>query len=177
MVGVAGGAIFALAGGGDGDGTDAEATPTQEANASQTNTATRTTTATRTPTEAGGGVVEDTPTPTTPPAPTATPTPTFRWSQITGISVSGSNYSIDYIAGNFEPALPDAMHVHFFFNTVSPENAGFPGSGPWHLYGGPAPYTGYPLSERPSGATQMCILVANPNHSVVQGTGNCVDLP
>jgi hypothetical protein len=67
--------------------------------------------------------------------------------------------------------------VHFFFNTVSPEQAGVPGSGPWILYGGASPFTGYGVGDRPGGATQMCILVANPDHSVQLGTGNCVDLP
>jgi hypothetical protein len=69
------------------------------------------------------------------------------------------------------------MHVHFFFNTVAPENAGVPGSGPWILYGGPRPFTKYRVSDRPAQATQMCILVANPNHSVQPDSGNCMDLP
>jgi hypothetical protein len=69
------------------------------------------------------------------------------------------------------------MHVHFFFDTVPPSQAGTPGGGPWRLYGGPSPYTEFPLAEKPAGATQMCILVAHPDHSVDQGTGNCVALP
>ena len=50
-------------------------------------------------------------------------------------------------------------------------------SGPWILYGGASPFTGYGVGDRPGGATQMCILVANADHSVQLGTGNCVDLP
>ena len=68
------------------------------------------------------------------------------------------------------------FHVHFFFNTVLATNAGNPGSGPWILYDTPSPFTGYSVAEG-AGATKMCILVANPDHSVNQGTGNCVDLP
>jgi hypothetical protein len=48
------------------------------------------------------------------------------------------------------------------------------------LYGGPSPFTGYSFADRPfgpDGAEQMCILVANPDHSVRLGTGNCVKLP
>jgi hypothetical protein len=41
----------------------------------------------------------------------------------------------------------------------------------------PNPFTGYGPGDRPSGATQMCILVANPNHSIVLSSGNCVPLP
>jgi hypothetical protein len=67
--------------------------------------------------------------------------------------------------------------VHFFFDTVSQADAGVPGSGPWKLYAGPSPFKGYKLSDRPNGAERMCILVANPDHSVIKGTGNCVALP
>jgi hypothetical protein len=40
-----------------------------------------------------------------------------------------------------------------------------------------SPFTLYTIDQRPEDATQMCILVANEDHSVNQGTGNCVDLP
>jgi len=67
-----------------------------------------------------------------------------------------------------------------FFNTVPPEQAGSPASGPWKLtwgqYGDP-PFTQYGVANRPAAASQMCALVANPNHSVILGTGNCMDLP
>jgi hypothetical protein len=153
---------------GDGGGADDEETPTPTATATDAAAPTRTPTTTR----GGGGS-----TATNTPRPTATPTPTFRWSEILDISVEGDHYSVEFIAGNFVPSLPDAMHVHFFFNTVPPSQAGNPGSGPWILYGGPSPFTEYTLAARPANATAMCILVANPDHSVVQGTGNCVDLP
>ncbi len=39
------------------------------------------------------------------------------------------------------------------------------------------PVRQYTVTDQPDAATQMCILVANPDHSVVKGTGNCVDLP
>jgi hypothetical protein len=83
---------------------------------------------------------------------------------------------VEYETFGYTEALP-GMHVHFFFNIVSPENAGVPGSGPWILYGGPRPFTRYKVSDRPASATQMCALAANSNHSVVANSGNCVDLP
>jgi hypothetical protein len=83
---------------------------------------------------------------------------------------------VSYTTYGYEPALP-GMHIHFFFDTVRPEDAGVPGPGPWYLYGGPNPFTGYTVADRPSGATQMCSLVANPDHSIQLGTGNCVYLP
>jgi hypothetical protein len=96
---------------------------------------------------------------------------------IKGITINASNqYVVEYETFGYTEKLP-GQHVHFFFNTVPPDQAGMPGSGPWILYGGPRPFTKYKVSDRPANATQMCALVANPNHSVVAESGNCVDLP
>jgi hypothetical protein len=97
--------------------------------------------------------------------------------RINGITVNDSGrYVVDYETFGYTETLP-GMHVHFFFDTVTPEQAGSPGSGPWILYGGPRPFTGYRETDRPQAATRMCALVANSNHSVVAGSGNCVVLP
>ncbi|MFQ5613596.1 MAG: right-handed parallel beta-helix repeat-containing protein [Anaerolineae bacterium] len=95
---------------------------------------------------------------------------------ITNITLNGSTYSVDFQTSGFTPQIP-GQHVHFFFNTVPPSEAGVPGSGPWIAYGGASPFTQYGVSDRPSGATQMCILVANSDHSVQANSGNCFDLP
>ncbi|MCB8969098.1 MAG: S8 family serine peptidase [Ardenticatenaceae bacterium] len=96
--------------------------------------------------------------------------------QITGITLSGGQYAVTFVSNNFTPQLP-GTHVHFFFNTVPPEEAGMPGAGPWYVYGGGSPFTGYGPADKPAAATQLCVLVANPNHSVQSGSGNCYDLP
>jgi len=107
-----------------------------------------------------------------------TPTPTTPYVLITAIHLDGKTYVVDYEVHNF----PDAqrLHVHMFFNTVLPKDAGLPGKGPWKLtwgqYGNP-PFTQYGVANRPPNATQMCALVAHPNHSVIPDSGNCVDLP
>jgi serine/threonine protein kinase len=123
-------------------------------------------------------LAEPTETPTETPVP-STPTPEGPYVVITGISVDSSNYYVvDYEVHNF-PDSPQ-LHVHMFFDTVPPEQAGSPGSGPWKLtwgaYGDP-PFRQYTVGNRPPNATQMCALVANPNHSVQLNSGNCVDLP
>jgi hypothetical protein len=112
------------------------------------------------------------------PAVTATPSvpPGIPFARINSITINGGNYVINFETFEYTPVLP-GMHVHFFFNTVSPQNAGSPGSGPWDLYGGPSPYTGLTVNERPSAATQICALVANSNHSIQPNSGNCVDIP
>jgi len=100
--------------------------------------------------------------------------------RITNITLDASfNYIVAYETDNFTPAVP-GVHLHFFFDTVPPDQAGVPGSGPWILYGGSSPFTQYSFDDRPFGpygAEKMCVLVANPDHSVRQGTGNCFKLP
>jgi uncharacterized repeat protein (TIGR01451 family) len=96
--------------------------------------------------------------------------------RITDIARAGNDYQVFFETVGYTPKLP-GKHVHFFFDTVPPDQAGVPGSGPWYAYGGPSPFTGYGITDRPPGATQICILVANPDHSVIQNTGNCYYLP
>ncbi len=83
---------------------------------------------------------------------------------------------MEYETFEYTEVLP-GMHVHFFFNTVQPEQAGVPGSGPWVVYGGPRPFTEYGVSDRPDFSTQMCALVANADHSIQLNSGTCFDLP
>lgn len=109
-----------------------------------------------------------------------TPTPDTPYVTITEISLDSSYYYVvDYEVHNYPEGSP-GMHVHMFFDTVPPDQAGSPGSGPWKLtwgqYGDP-PFRQYTETDRPSGAMQMCALVANPNHSVQANSGNCMDLP
>ncbi len=120
-------------------------------------------------------------TPTSTNTPTETPTPTNTlpplYVRINNISINDSNqYVVEYETFGYTETLP-GMHVHFFFDTVPPEQAGVPGSGPWILYGGPRPFTGYRTSDKPASAMQMCALVANADHSVIQESGNCLALP
>jgi len=124
-------------------------------------------------------LVTDTATVTATPPPTEIPTATMPplYVRINGISINANQYYVvDYETFGYTEQLP-GRHVHFFFNTVTPENAGMPGSGPWILYGGPRPFVGYRVSDKPTMATHMCALVANSDHSVILESGNCFDLP
>jgi hypothetical protein len=106
------------------------------------------------------------------------PSPTYPtyYVKINSITLSGNQFVVQYETFGYTEKLP-WMHVHFFFNTVPADQAGMPGSGPWILYGGPRPFKGYTVTQRPQGATQMCALVANANHTVIPESGNCMDLP
>ena len=126
-------------------------------------------------------VIVESPTLSVTDTPAATPTeviPPGPYVRINSITIDANNhYVVEYETFEFTEALP-GMHIHFFFNTVSLQNAGSPGSGPWILYGGPRPFTKYSVSDKPAGATQMCARVANSNHTLVSlESGNCVDLP
>jgi serine/threonine-protein kinase len=110
---------------------------------------------------------------------TSTPTvPAGPFARINTITIDDQDrYVVEYEAFEFKEQISDTtLHVHFFFDTVSPEDAGVPGQGPWILYGGPSPFTGSLVTDRKD-ATQMCILVANPDHSVQPNSGNCFALP
>ncbi|MDQ2691750.1 MAG: protein kinase [Chloroflexota bacterium] len=120
-------------------------------------------------------------------APTATRTPTLEptatntlpplYVRINNITINNANaYVVEYETFGYTEVLP-GQHVHFFFDTVPVEEAGSPGPGNWYLYGGPRPFDKYRVSDRPQGATQMCALVANANHTIIPETGNCFDLP
>lgn len=160
---------IAAAGGGDGDDGAAidssETTSVEDRTASDGETTTSTSTSTT----------------------TTTTIPEGRFVQITEITLSEGDteqYVVDYETFDFTPRIsndPDDRHIHFFFDTVPPLEAGTnEGSDDWILYDGPKPFTGYSVADRDSqypGATQMCALVADVNHAIEVGTGNCVDLP
>jgi len=112
----------------------------------------------------------------------AAPQPAPNTARINRIWLLDGRYYVDFEAFGFTPQ-PPGQHVHFFFDSVPPQQAGMPGSGPWQIYpaaaGQPAtnPFSLLTVASRPASASQMCILVANADHSVIQGTGNCVALP
>jgi serine/threonine-protein kinase len=119
------------------------------------------------------------PPPTQPATPTATASPPANdyMAQITHIDIVDGRYAVSFTTLGYVAMLP-GQHVHFFFDTVPPEQAGSPASGPWIVHAAePNPFTGYRVADRPSAATQMCILVANPDHSVIANSGNCWALP
>lgn len=102
---------------------------------------------------------------------------------ITNIELRGGKYVVHFTTQGFEPRLDETTkHVHFFWNTVLPAEAGVPRDGPWDIWPnqpgaiGTSPFAeGGQLTEanRPPNANEICVLVANFNHSVIPNTGNC----
>jgi len=99
---------------------------------------------------------------------------------IADITVEGGQYAVSYNT-NFSPLIssdPESSHLHFFFDTVPVSEAGVPGGGPWILYDGPSPFTGYGPGDRPTGANQMCVTAASHAHEVVDPSlYHCAALP
>ena len=125
------------------------------------------------PTSAAYASVAPTATPTraasaTPSIAPATAAPKPPTALITGVKVVSDRYEVTFSTAEFVPAIP-GMHVHFYFNGASGAD-GFD-------YAGVSPFTGYRVAERPGGASQICIVVAAATHTVVAGSGNCVNLP
>lgn len=85
-------------------------------------------------------------------------------------------FVIDYSTVGFHEQLP-GTHLHFFYDTVPPDQVGISGEGSRLMYGGPSPFTGFLAADHPDDAKQICALVANPDHSVIPQSGNCVNLP
>ena len=97
--------------------------------------------------------------------------------EITGITIDSQNhYVVEFTTQNFTAQIP-GVHIHFFFDTVPPEQVGMGSSGNRLMHSGPPPFRGFSVSDRPPLATQICALVANPDHSVILESGNCFKLP
>ncbi len=156
----------------------ATSAPTETSAPTSEPTATVAATATEEPTTA---TVPPTETSVPAAVPTDTPLPSPYYVRITRITLTDNVYVVDYETIGFTESL-QGWHIHFFFNTVAPEQAGVPGAGPWILYYGPTPFTQYGAYDRPAAATQMCARIANADHTLYTfsgtlDTGNCVDLP
>lgn len=128
---------------------------------------------------------DEPPTEAPPPEPTGPPTedlPGGRYVQIDSITAEGQSYAINFTPYNFDPLIgsgPQDFHIHFFWDTVEPQNAGTngPNPGSWELYDGASPFTAFSFAARPPEATQLCALVADAAHGVTVGSGNCATLP
>lgn len=91
-------------------------------------------------------------------------------------SMEGLHYQVVFETSGFTPQVRD-FHVHFFYDTVPPEESGIPGGGPWQVHQVDQPFEGFVVADRPAEATQICVIVANPDHSIIPDTETCLDLP
>jgi hypothetical protein len=115
-----------------------------------------------------------------------------RCAFLTDIQLDGDKYVAEYVTVAYDPLIFERgvqgassdHHVHFFFDTEPERNAGTNGSPPgeWVVWdrpsgGGQLVFDALGPSDRPNGATQLCVGVADSAHGIEVGTGNCLDLP
>jgi hypothetical protein len=94
--------------------------------------------------------------------------------ELTGITLDAQQrYAVDFVVKDFVPTYPGGTHIHFYFNTFTADQVGIGGNANRRSYGGSPPFTDYGAADRPEGATQLCAIVANPDHSVLPNSGNC----
>jgi actin-like ATPase involved in cell morphogenesis len=136
-----------------------------------------------------------TPLPGAAPIPYCT-SPSGRCAFLTDLRLEGDQYLGDYVTEGFDPLIFEPgvkgaasdHHVHFYFDTVPEANAGTNGSPPglWTVWdrdagGGQLVFDalgpGNQSANGGAGATQLCVGVADSQHGIVVGTGNCLDLP
>jgi hypothetical protein len=96
--------------------------------------------------------------------------------RIDQVTLAGDQYVASFETIGFTPSM-SGQHVHFFWDTVSPDQAGEPGGGPYVVYAGGSPFAGFGPGARPDGATAICVTVANVDHSVVRASGSCASVP
>jgi hypothetical protein len=114
-----------------------------------------------------------------------------RCAFITNLQVAGDAYVADYVTAGFDPLIfeagkqgkPEDHHVHFFFDTTLPQNAGTNGHPPgvWWIWDRPSGHGQLRFDQAKvadrGAARRLCILVADSQHAVEPDSGNCVDLP
>ncbi len=120
-----------------------------------------------------------------------------RCTRLTGIKLENGQYIATYTVKGFEPIIYDAVqkkgtqndhHVHFFFDTVGADHAGSNTKDPgiWQVWDrdagkGELRFDAFTQQNQGQnggqGATKLCILVADFQHGVEQGSGNCLPLP
>lgn len=107
-----------------------------------------------------------------------------RGALIDSIELEPDGYEVHYRVEGFEPLIADdpaRHHLHFFFDTVPFEWAGTQAppenQGTWFLWDEPDVFDGWGPGDRPDGAMEMCVLVADHQHRVEVDSGACHPLP
>lgn len=124
-----------------------------------------------------------TPTPLESPTPTSSPTaavtPGEPFVRITKVDMdTQGTYFIEYELLEFtDQLLLDGYHLTFFFDNIPPDQVGAPFETNYYMYAGPSPFDKFNSEVKSDEATQICALVTQPNHIVIQRSGICFDLP
>lgn len=88
--------------------------------------------------------------------------------RITAITRSTTELSVAFTTTNFTNQL-NSNHTNFYFNTEANTSTN-------KSFYGLSPYT-VEVSAIPTGATQLCVIVANASNTIVANSGNCMTIP
>ncbi len=102
-----------------------------------------------------------------------------KWVCITDITREGDviTADFDFDWGGDTPNVAGGDHFHVFGNNVPPELAGTQASGGSWTVWDQTQFVGRIGGDISPDATELCVLWANPDHTVNQGTGNCWPIP
>ncbi len=102
-----------------------------------------------------------------------------KWVCITDVTREGDviTADFDFDWGGDTPSVAGGDHFHVFGNNVPPELAGTQASGGSWTVWDQQQFTGRIGGDISPDATELCVLWANPDHTVNQGTGNCWPIP
>ena len=102
--------------------------------------------------------------------------------QIDSVAFEGEQLRVNYQVFNYVPDFED-LHVHLFLDPAQRDNAGENGDPKVRYFATAEPESAVAdfTPDELEGATQVCSLVAEQEHGVIQQggepTGNCVPLP
>jgi len=117
------------------------------------------------------------------PAPLSSPTqtvpPGIPYIRINDIALDDQGvYQVDYETFEFsEQMVQEGYHMTFFFDETPSDQVGQPFETNYYMFHGPSPFDNYKNTMHSDAATQMCVLVTNPDHTVIPESGNCFSLP
>jgi actin-like ATPase involved in cell morphogenesis len=111
-----------------------------------------------------------------------------RCAVIDDLTADGDEFVVTYSTLGFEPLIDGDdtdHHLHFFFDNVPVEEAGTPGEGPWTIWDldpeGNKVFRStdlLPNDDFPTDATELCVVVANHDHSLDDDPQpSCAELP
>jgi hypothetical protein len=86
---------------------------------------------------------------------------------ITNVRMFGLDFKIDFTTTNYTNQQ-GGFHTHFYFNNEASTVVN-------KMYTGESPYT-FPIANALQGATEICAIVGNEDHSVIPDSGNCFTL-
>jgi len=100
-----------------------------------------------------------------------------QWVCLSDAWIDGSWMNATYEWSGFTPAASGGNHFHFYGNTLAAFGAGAPADADnWVVWDDDTLRVATNAAASFSGASELCVLVGNADHTVVANSGNCVPI-